>query len=196
MIICMMRHGEALDDIEDCYGGIADFPLTDLGRKQATEVANRLREHRATLIYSSPLKRALETSKIIAAQLQLPDPIVVDDIQERNSYGVLSGVNKEKAKLVFERILVGLKEKPGYSKEHIPGCEPWDEFIIRVRRGFEWVVCDALARNITTIGVVTHGKFTQALFEDVLFMPEKIDLKHSALNIIEYQPASANLLGS
>ena len=48
---------------------------------------------------------------------------MVQDLQERNSYGVLSGVNKDKAKLVFANVLSMLKEKPGYSREPIPGCE-------------------------------------------------------------------------
>ena len=193
MKIYLMRHGEAVDDIEDCYGGIADFPLTDLGREQAEGVASRLNGKFLALIYSSPLQRASETAKIISKILQLPDPIIIEDIQERNSYGVLSGINKDKAKVVFGRILSQLKEKPGYSKEHIPGCEPWDDFVLRVRRGFESIVRDAALRELSTIGIVTHGKFTQALFEEVLGLSEKVDLKLSAVNVIEYQPASALL---
>jgi broad specificity phosphatase PhoE len=193
MRICMMRHGEALDDIEDCYGGIADFPLTDLGRTQARETAELLRSHVPAIIYSSPLKRAHETAAIVAANLQLAEPIVIEDLQERNSYGVLSGVNKDKAKVVFANVLSKLKEKPGYSKEPIPGCELWDDFVIRVRRGFEAVVQDAQNKGYQTIGVVTHGKFTSALFEDVLRIREPFDLKLSAVNLLDYQPAVASL---
>jgi hypothetical protein len=29
MRIYLLRHGESLDDIEDAYGGIADYPLTE-----------------------------------------------------------------------------------------------------------------------------------------------------------------------
>lgn len=193
MRICMMRHGEALDDIEDCYGGIADFPLTDLGRRQAADTAQTLHGHAPAALYSSPLKRAHETADIIAKALGLADPTVVPDLQERNSYGILSGVNKDKAKLIFANVLSQLKEKPGYSKEPIPGCELWDDFVIRVRRGFEWVVQDAKKNGHATIGLVTHGKFTAALFEDVLAIPQHVDLKLSALNILEYEPSVASL---
>ncbi len=193
MRICMMRHGEALDDIEDCYGGIADFPLTDLGRDQAQATAELLRPHAPSALYSSPLKRANETATIIASKLGLPEPTVVEDLQERNSYGVLSGVNKDKAKLVFANVLSKLTEKPGYSKEPIPGCELWDDFVLRVRRGFEEVIRDANVHRYETIGIVTHGKFTAALFEDVLGITDPIDLKLSALNLLSYQPASASI---
>lgn len=194
MRICMMRHGEALDDIEDCYGGIADFPLTDRGRQQARETAGSLAKHSPVAIYSSPLQRAHETARIIAQELGLGAPRVVQDLQERNSYGVLSGINKDKAKLVFANVLSELKEKPGYSKEPIPGCELWDEFVVRVRRGFETVVQDAGSQGHGVVGVVTHGKFTAALFEDVLAIEQPFDLKLSALNVLEYQPSAASLL--
>ncbi len=194
MRICMMRHGEALDDIEDCYGGIADFPLTDRGREQAVETARSLAKHSPAAIYSSPLQRAHETARIIATQLALAAPTVVQDLQERNSYGVLSGVNKDKAKLVFANVLATLKEKPGYSKEPIPGCELWEDFLRRVRRGFETVLQDARSKGHGVIGIVTHGKFTAALFEDVLAIDQPFDLKLSALNVLEYQPSVASIL--
>ena len=193
MQICMMRHGEALDDIEDCYGGIADFPLTDLGRSQAKQTAVALKKYNPSTIYSSPLQRASETASIICSELSLDMPVVIPDLQERNSYGVLSGVNKDKAKLVFANILATLKEKPGYSNEPIPGCEPWEEFVIRVRRAFDTVVSDAIGRGHETIGIVTHGKFTAALFNDVLKIKEPFDLKLSALNALAYQPPTSKL---
>lgn len=193
MRICMMRHGEALDDVEDCYGGIADFPLTDRGREQAVETARTLSKYNPAAIYSSPLQRAHETARIIAHELRLGAPLVVQDLQERNSYGVLSGVNKDKAKLVFANVLSTLKDKPGYSKEPIPGCELWDDFVARVRRGFETVVKDGVSKGHAVIGIVTHGKFTAALFEDVLAISQPFDLKLSALNVLEYQPSAASL---
>ena len=193
MKICMMRHGEALDDIEDCYGGIADFPLTDRGREQAVETSVKLAAYSPTAVYTSPLQRAHETARIIAQKLGLDAPMVVQDLQERNSYGVLSGVNKDKAKLVFPNVLAALKDKPGYSKEPIPGCELWDDFVLRVRRGFEVVCNDAQSKGHSVIGIVTHGKFTAALFEDVLAISQPFDLKLSALNVLEYQPAVVSL---
>lgn len=193
MRIYMMRHGEALDDVEDCYGGIADFPLTDLGRKQARKTAELLRTHGPSAMYTSPLKRAHETAEIIAASLQLAEPTVVEDLQERNSYGVLSGVNKDKAKVVFANVLSKLREKPGYSKEPIPGCELWDDFVVRVRRAFDTVIQDAQENRHKTIGIVTHGKFTAALFEDVLRIHEPLNLKLSTMNILDYQPAFASI---
>ena len=192
MRIYVIRHGEAIDDTEDCYGGIADFELTPNGRQQATDTAGRLRSAGIERIFSSPLKRALHTAEIISHELNLPMPSVKDDLQERNSYGVLSGVNKERAKDIFGHILMGLKEKPGYSKEHILGCEPWDQFALRVSLVFHAIVQET--RDESTIAIATHGKFSQCLFDDVLNIPEKINLKLSAVNLFEYRRPVASLV--
>ena len=118
---------------------------------------------------------------------------VIDGLQERNSYGVLSGINKARAKEIFGHILADLTEKPGYSKEPILGGEGWDDFVLRVNAAFEQVISDAAESGADDIGVVTHGKFSKALLEDVLKIEDPYDLKLSALNVIEYQPATSRL---
>ena len=195
MRICIARHGESLDDIEDCYGGIADFPLTDKGRKQARDLAHQLKEAKLQAIFSSPLVRARETADIIASELGGGiSVIVIENLKERNSYGVLSGCNKERAKQIFGHVLKGLKEKPGYSKEPLLGAEDFDEFVLRVHKVFKEVTDLALAQGIERLAIVTHGKFTQALFEYVFKIKENVYLDLSALNIVDYKPATAVLL--
>ena len=36
MKIYLIRHSESIDDIENCYGGIADFDLRENGKKSRT----------------------------------------------------------------------------------------------------------------------------------------------------------------
>lgn len=42
MKIFLCRHGQTTGDIEDRYGGDYDDHLTDLGKTQAEELANKL----------------------------------------------------------------------------------------------------------------------------------------------------------
>lgn len=196
MDVYVIRHGEAQDDIDDCYGGIADFPLTDNGRQTARATADQLRDAMVQLLFTSPLARARETAEIIAAELGGLELMVVEDLQERNSYGVLSGVNKALAAQIFTRVLSALKEKPGYSREPLEGAEDFDAFVERVRRAFTHVVDVALERRFDCIGIVTHGKFSQALFEHVVRISEPVELKLSAINAFEYAPATARLFSS
>ena len=37
MKIYLIRHSESIDDIEDCYGGIADFDLSENGIKKVEQ---------------------------------------------------------------------------------------------------------------------------------------------------------------
>jgi broad specificity phosphatase PhoE len=191
MRLYIARHGESLDDIEDCYGGIADFPLTDSGRKQALETAGQLQDLAVTMIFSSPLSRALETAAIIADQLHLPPPVVIDELQERNTYGVLSGVNKDQAKILFKSVLAQLTEKPGYSKQTILGGEDYELFVQRVSKALDIVVRHASDLNVGTAVVVTHGKFTQALFERVLRLGSDVMPQLGSINAVDYEQARA-----
>jgi broad specificity phosphatase PhoE len=54
-----------------------DLPLTDLGRRQAEALAERLEGREISVLYSSDLTRALETARIVGKRLGLtpiPDP--------------------------------------------------------------------------------------------------------------------------
>jgi len=196
MRLYFVRHGESQDDIEDCYGGIADFPLTDAGKQQASSVAAQLRDEGIDAIYTSPLSRANETAAIIAASLSLPTPIVIDDLQERNTYGVLSGVNKKRAEQLFARVLSSLTEKPGYSKQTVLGGEEYEAFVQRVQRALDAVANSSIQRSVQAAVVVTHGKFTQALFERVFRLGSDVLPQLGAINIVEYSPAKITMIAT
>ena len=191
MKIYLLRHGESVDDIEDCYGGIADFPLTEEGCKTAQELAKKLSKSGIKLLYSSPYKRAHETAEFISKVLGCSIKIV-NDLRERNSYGILSGVNKAKAKEIFSGVLNLLNKKPGdyYSNELVVGAEPVNEFDRRVQRAFKEIVTDAINRRVDTIGMVTHGNVTRSIYKNILSVAGKIDLELLAITIIDYKPCS------
>ncbi len=196
MRLYIVRHAESVDDIEDCYGGVADFPLTDKGRQQAKDAASKLMHAQVEAVYSSPLIRARESAEIIAATLSAGPIVVIDDLQERNTYGVLSGVNKKRAEELFKRVLVRLKEKPGYSKETILGGEEYESFVARVSRALDAVATHAVENRVKTAVVLTHGKFTQALFERVFRLGADVMPQLSAINAVEYEPPRTTWVGA
>ena len=65
--IYMVRHGATELTAEDRFAGSTDVPLSDEGRDQIAELAERLRCDKLDAIYSSPMSRTLETARIIAA---------------------------------------------------------------------------------------------------------------------------------
>lgn len=194
MKIFVIRHGEAEDDLDDSYGGAADFKLTENGRDQARQVGDILRNRGVQAIYNSPLARAYEAAAIIRERLGDIPIQTIGDLRERNSYGVLSGLTKKRAAELFGYILDALNEKPGYSREPLMGAEEFDAFVNRVSSAFSSIVSDARTHGYETIALVTHGKFTQALFEETLKINKNVYLDLGSINEINYTPFSASLV--
>jgi broad specificity phosphatase PhoE len=187
MRLYLLRHGESVDDIEDAYGGIADYPLTDSGRVTARTLAERLADSGISILYSSPYQRANETARILQTALACPLEIL-DDLRERNSYGVLSGVTKVKAKEIFGLVLNAIKGKPGdfYSNEIVPGAEPHGEFAERVKRAFQTIL--TRSKGCETVGVVTHGNVTRAIYKYILGVQGQVGLDLLAVSVLDCGP--------
>ena len=67
-----MRHAQAKNNVERILAGRSDgIPLTDLGLQQAEKIANFLEPLKISAIYSSPIERALHTTKIVSNKLNL-----------------------------------------------------------------------------------------------------------------------------
>ena len=70
--ILLARHGETDWNSERRWQGHADQPLNDIGREQASELAETLTGRAIDVVYSSDLARAHETALIVGERLGLP----------------------------------------------------------------------------------------------------------------------------
>ena len=71
-MIIFLRHAQAKNNVERILAGRSDgIPLTDLGLQQAEKIANFLEPLKISAIYSSPIERALHTTKIVSNKLNL-----------------------------------------------------------------------------------------------------------------------------
>ncbi|MBM2832143.1 MAG: phosphoglycerate mutase, partial [Dehalococcoidia bacterium] len=71
MQIILVRHGQTEWNREERFRGRADLELTDLGLRQAEATAGHLTRWPVSSVYSSPLKRTMETGEAIAGRLGL-----------------------------------------------------------------------------------------------------------------------------
>lgn len=94
--IYLVRHGQALDDIEGLFGGAADHPPTQLALDEAAKFAEGFRDKGVELIITSPYLRAKVPAEIVASILGLPLHIE-PDLRERNQYGILTGMKRSEA---------------------------------------------------------------------------------------------------
>lgn len=90
--IYIARHGQNEDNAEGILNGHRDRPLTELGRRQALELAAGIKERGLAFdeTATSPLCRAVETGRIVCETLGLPHPMHEPDLIERH-FGVMTG---------------------------------------------------------------------------------------------------------
>lgn len=92
-MIVFVRHGETGWNREGRVQGTIDVPLSDAGKSAAWTFAKRLAPHRPQVIWTSPLRRAVETADIMCAtapRARRPEVRSLDALIERE-YGVYQG---------------------------------------------------------------------------------------------------------
>ncbi len=78
----VMRHGEAKNNLDDLVSSSYnnDDPLTEKGRNQVKESAEKLKDKKIDFIFSSPFIRTKETADIVASVIGFKDDqIMIDD---------------------------------------------------------------------------------------------------------------------
>jgi len=183
MKIYLIRHGQTTGDIEDRYGGDYDDHLSDLGKKQASELAEKLTGLNINVqlrglnmkIISSPKIRAKETAEIIRQKIGV-DVEIVDGFKERNRYGILTGMTKTEAKEKYPELAEEVKDLHAT----ITGAEDYEYFRGRVHATLSEIV----SRNDDMIAIITHGEPMKLIFEDV-FDKDKVDINDCGFAEIE-----------
>jgi len=97
--IILVRHGETEWNVGKIYRGRMDINLDEVGIKQAELLGKYLSQTMLDAIYSSPLKRALDTANIIAryskTSVQVSDNLIDFD------YGEWQGLSEEEVKKLY-----------------------------------------------------------------------------------------------
>lgn len=81
--LIFVRHGETDSNSSGKYCGWTDTELNEKGLKQASAAAEKLMHVNIDAIYSSPLKRAENTAKILSSERKCP-LIFEDNLKEQN----------------------------------------------------------------------------------------------------------------
>lgn len=97
--IIFIRHGETAWNIERRIMGQGNCPLTDLGQRQASAIADRLSQIPFSVLYSSDLGRAVQTATRIAERSG--KEIKLDADLREMSLGIFEGYVWEELKDVF-----------------------------------------------------------------------------------------------
>jgi len=102
--IILVRHGKTDWNRElRIQGGSSDTPLNEDGRQQAEKLASRLSQRSIQAIYSSPLKRAMETAQIIACHHNME--VVAEKSLREIEAGKLEGATSAELGVRFSELL-------------------------------------------------------------------------------------------
>lgn len=146
--ILLARHGETDWNRQSRWQGHADPPLNEFGREQARELAERLASEPISAVYSSDLRRAHETARIVAERLGL-DVTAVPDLREVD-VGEWSGLSVDE---VHERFPAGIERWRAGGKGW-DGGESYGEMGRRVVGALERI---AASHPDETVLVISHG---------------------------------------
>jgi broad specificity phosphatase PhoE len=154
----IVRHGQSEGNAKRVFQGRIDMPLDETGRAQARAVGTWLAKQGVSGVLSSPLARAAETGRIIAAACGGIEVELDDDLMELDT-GIFSGLGFEEARARHPDIFSSFE---GRSWDAVPGAEKAAVLYDRALRAWRRLR-DRASVGDGAIVCVSHGGFIQWL---------------------------------
>jgi len=151
----LVRHGETEWNVTNIFRGRIDIELSQTGMKQAELLAEYLSDTKVDAIYSSPLKRALQTAEAIARYHRLSveiAPALLDFNFER-----WQGLSRQEVRDKYKALYAEWLENP--HQVQIPDGENLDN----VRKRALGVVESIIAKHEGTAILVSHRVVNKVL---------------------------------
>ena len=193
MEIFLVRHGQTQANREQRVQGRSDPPLDETGRLQAQRLADRLRSVPVRAVYSSPLRRALQTADAIAAPHALP--VTVEPGLIEMDVGALDGLSYAEMREQYGQFLKMWRHDAGAVR--MPGGEN-----LREVRERSWPILQQLSeryRDGAAI-IVSHAFTLQGLLCKAMDIPlthfERVRHDVAAITLLAITESGAIVLKS
>lgn len=177
-VITWIRHGESEWNASGRWQGHTDIPLSEVGREQARALARRLVERAYDSVYSSDLRRALETATIATDSAV---PTVTPLLREIN-FGIFEG--KSNPVLTDEERDEVTRWWASPYDFKLRGGESMECVDLRIR---QWM--SSLPEECSVL-VFTHGGVVRNALWQVVGKPSKanwsVSIQNTSLTVIEY----------
>ncbi|MBR4126521.1 MAG: histidine phosphatase family protein [Alphaproteobacteria bacterium] len=99
----IFRHGQTDMNLAGRWQGQkVDMPLNAAGEQQARELAGELKQTGMDIVFSSPLKRAVQTAQIVAGALKIP--VQIDNGLIEGCFGEAEGKTREEIHTFYPEI--------------------------------------------------------------------------------------------
>ncbi len=162
--LLFIRHGQTHANAAGAWQGWSDPPLNATGHSQAQAIADRLdaKQGQIRALYTSPLRRALQTARTIGTRLAL-SPHVVHQLKEIH-FGDLEGITLTQMENRFPELHARWQDKTDMTFQW-PGGERRGDFFARAAEACERI-CTRHRRD--KVVIVAHGGTIRACLAHLL----------------------------
>ena len=155
--IHLIRHALTAENTEGKYIGQTDVPASEAGLKQIKNLVGENEGYPyAEVVISSPLKRCLQTAKLIYPD---KEPVIMDDLTEYD-FGDFEGCTAEELKDLdtFKTWLAGTEPDTP-----VPFGESQSQFNKRICECFVRIVEGIMKAGTESTAIITHGGIIRSL---------------------------------
>ena len=178
----LIRHGQTESNAQGRYQGSMDTNLTQAGVKQARLAKKYLSRVKFSNIYSSPLKRAVDTAEILVKGTGLK-VMIRENLKELN-FGKWEGLKFEEINTIYRQDYQDWLADP--FKNPPTGGENFGELIARASEEINKIVAENPEGS--SIAVVTHGGVILSLIVKWLKIPSEcwrsLIQRQGAINVV------------
>lgn len=168
MKIYLVRHGETIGNVQKIFQGHSPGELTEKGIAQAKKVSERLKDQEFSHIYSSDLKRTMDTAaEIVKYHSETPFESS-EQIRERD-YGIYQEMKKDEVPLDFFKDVYDRPENG----------ESTEDLYRRAEAFYKDLFDKHFGENVLIVG---HGGINRALIGAIKQTPKIEDMFLNGLN--------------
>ena len=151
MQIVLVRHGATDWNLQGRCQGATDLELSDVGVRQAEQIAALLSGENIQAVYSSDLRRARQTAELISQPHSLP--VQIEKTVRELDHGALEGLTFNEIKQQYAEFLTRWRCEP--ADIHVPGGERLIDVAERAWEGVNRIA--ARHPDAQSIVVVSHN---------------------------------------
>jgi broad specificity phosphatase PhoE len=178
----LVRHAETDWNAQRRYQGHSDIPLNENGVNHARQLAVRLQHQDIDLVFSSDLKRALQTSQILMGSREIQ--IQTDPRLRELNFGILEGHTFEEGLARWPDMITAWVQDNNLPPQ---GGETIDEFNRRVSSFFDEIRQNYAQQKVL---IVSHGGPLRVIMQGLLRVTEGsaavwFNLEHASLTAFQ-----------
>jgi alpha-ribazole phosphatase len=181
--LVLVRHEQPDDSsLGRCYGRL-DVPLSAEGRRRSEELGAALGSMAPAAVYSSPLRRSLDTAAAVAAPCGLVP--VADERLREIDFGELEGRTYDEVRAERPELYRAWMETP--TQVRFPGGESFAGLRARVLAAAAEIRREHAE---TTVAAVAHGGVVRVVLADALGLADeaifRIGQSHGGVSVVDW----------